>query len=154
MPAEKHSELKFQNVEEVKLALSSLTPEESSLKESLLRCYILNLIMYNQLEETHPIKKTLITLSVYIDLVDKASKADQPAGSNIIQQAEEELMPEEEAALRRPIDFAMEKNRVYTERHKSVKPEKRNPRLKNKRKYENAHDLADRVRKEHNVQRK
>ncbi|EIJ87355.1 hypothetical protein NEPAR06_0936 [Nematocida parisii] len=146
---EKYKELKFQNVDEVKAVLKQLNPEESSLKESLLRCYILNLIMYNQLEETHPIKKTLITLSVYIDLVDKASKAEQPAGSNIIKEAEEELMPEGPETHRRPIDFTIQKNRVHTEKQGGVKPEQRNPRIKNKRRYQDAHNLAGQIRKEY-----
>ncbi|KAI5190835.1 hypothetical protein NEMIN01_1237 [Nematocida minor] len=150
---QKYKELKFKNVEEVKNALSQLTPEEASLKESLLRCYILNLILYNQLEENHPIKKTLITLSVYIDLVDKAKKSEEVAGSNIIKETEDLLLPNTEN--RRPIDYHMQKNKSVTDKKTRVNPEKRNARIKNKRKYEDAHELARKVKKENpNIVRK
>ncbi|KAH9385925.1 uncharacterized protein NEMAJ01_0821 [Nematocida major] len=145
---DKYKELKFQNVDEVRAALGKLTPEDASLKESLLRCYILNLILYKQLDERHPIKKTLITLSVYIDLMEKAEKAETPAGSNIIQEAEEDLLlPEKEE--RRPINYTMEKNKIYTEKRTALNPEQRNPRIKNKRRYQDAHNLAEKVRKDH-----
>lgn len=145
--AEKYKELKFKNVEEVKAALAQLPAEEASLKESLLRCYILNLILYNQLEESHPIKKTLVTLSVYIDLIDKARKSEESAGSNIIKEAENLLLPEPEEE-RKPINYHIQKNKSTTQPRTRQNPEKRNARIKNKRKYEDAHKLAQKVRKE------
>lgn len=144
--AEKYAELKFKNAEEVRAALAELSPEESSLKESLLRCYILNLILYNQLEESHSIKKTLITLSVYIDLLDKANKSERAKGSNIIKETEDLLITPENN--RKPINYHIDKNKSTTEPKKRQNPEKRNARIKNKRKYEDAQELAKKVRKE------
>ncbi|KAI5189034.1 hypothetical protein NECID01_0389 [Nematocida sp. AWRm77] len=134
--------LLFDNVQEVKNALSQIENSPSSLKESLLRCYLLNLILYKQVNDpSHPVKNTLITLSVYIDLLDKAKKADVPKASNILQ---EDILQEEATEERKPISFSIEKNKP--ESLKRSKARRETPRLKNKRRYEDAHALAKKVR--------
>ncbi|KAI5187298.1 hypothetical protein NEHOM01_2076 [Nematocida homosporus] len=161
--------LRFKNPQEVKQALSELSPTSSSLKESLLRCYLLNLIFYQQVEPSHPAKDTLIKLSVYLDLLDKA-KPKQPAQSQILQQLSKtnntdknldteidneldsdsdnqpnSIQNEDPTSTRRPINYVIEKNRLHTEK-RSKKKEERNPRIKNKRRYQDAKDLAKKVR--------
>lgn len=145
MEVQQNKQLKFKNIEEVKAAIQEMSKTQCNLKESLLRCYILNLILYKQLGESHSVKKTLITLSIYIDLLEKAEKIEQPAISNILKE-EENLLPENNGK-KRVIDYTIEKNKVFTDKNFSVKPEQRNPRIKNKRRYEDAKRLGEKIRK-------
>lgn len=152
--AETCAGLRFKNVEEVKHALSLLNEESTSLKESLLRCYLLNLMLYKQVDPDHPVKDMLIKLSVYISLLEKAKPVEQ-AQSQILKEAEKEEneneneerieSDEKNKELRRPINYVIEKNKVHTEKI-TKKREERNPRIKNKRRYQDAHDLAKKVR--------
>jgi len=150
------SSLRFSNVEEVKNAIFQLAPESSSLKESLLRCYILNLILYRQLtpEQSHllgQVKKTLVSLSVHIDLLDKAKTPEDKKGSNILR---EEPLEEKEPEKRRPINYVIEKNKVHTEKQPKKK-EEGNPKTKNRRRFEDAKELSKRVRENYpNIQNK
>lgn len=154
---ERTGALLFKNPQEVKLAISQLKEDSSSLKESLLRCYLLNLILHQQVENTHPVKDILIKLSVYISLMDKASTSSSK--SKILdekhpkegkqEEDKEEENKEKNKPSRRPIDYKMQKNRLYTDKSHRKK-EERNPRIKNKRRYDDAKELAKRVRERYN----
>ncbi|KAI5171189.1 hypothetical protein NEFER03_0591 [Nematocida sp. LUAm3] len=137
----------FKNPEEVKLALSHLEKDSSSLKESLLRCYLLNLLLYQQVDNKHPVKDLLIKLSVYISLMDKASTSSSK--SKILEEASAPQEDNSEESARRPIDYKMQKNKLYTDKSHRKK-EERNPRIKNKRRYDDAKELAKRVRDKYN----
>lgn len=141
-PQPRTTALMFENVQEVKSALALVEKDPSSLKESLLQCYLLNLILYQQLGETdHPVKNTLVTLSVYIDLLDKAKKPEAPKASNILQ---EDMLRADPSENRKPIPASIEKNRPENLKRSTTRRE--TPRIKNKRRYQGAHELAKKVR--------
>ncbi|OAG29048.1 hypothetical protein NEDG_01187 [Nematocida displodere] len=154
--------LPFKNAEEIEKAISLIDTAKpnASLKERLLRCYLLNLLLSSQVDSNHPVKTLLIKLSVYIELVDKATHAVAPAGSNILKEHkapetsdlnEEDLEDGTQTLDRRPINYVMAKNKTHTDRTGRKKQEQGNPRIKNKRRFQDAHDLAKKVRDTHHA---
>ncbi|KAI5179808.1 hypothetical protein NEOKW01_0271 [Nematocida sp. AWRm80] len=163
--------LLFNNVEEVRKVLKETVLEGNTIKEKLLRVYILNLILYKQLDQSHPVYNTLIKLSVYIELLNKVIKPEsssrilqeRPTDKNSDDESEDNLsdtdnsnyknensqeeLPdlEDTKITRRPINYVIEKNKLHTEK-RTKKREERNPRIKNKRRHQDAKDLAERVR--------
>lgn len=175
---EKENKLILNNIDAIKNALKEIEEAVDStsksdsliertllLKESLLRVYLLNYIFYKQVDKNHPVKSTLIRLSVYLEMVIKVEeklkyKIERAVGERRGEKrgAEErmhraEILPaggesgeeeEKQREERRPIDYKMAKNRGYFE--KRPKKEENNPRVKNKRRFEDAKELGRRVR--------
>lgn len=148
MAKSEHPELRLENAEGVRHALALVRNSPgSSLKENLLRCYLLNLMISKHLPAEHPVKQQLIKLSVYLELLEKSKRVQNASGSNILkEQPEEPAEQPQEERKRRKANYVIAHNKVHTEK-RTKKREERNPRIKNKRRYQDAHDLAENVRK-------